>query len=136
MGKRWPADVKARALDLYATDGGAAASKATGVPPNTIASWARRETQRAGVALERAGQLPAPVEVAQAVPWAQRREPLVLAIGEAAVETLDATRRGGDGTGAKTSAVCGNGLSTRAGTAVRPKAEQGPRASPCRSSSS
>lgn len=39
----WPADDRARALDLFATEGLAAAHQATGIPKGTIRSWAKTD---------------------------------------------------------------------------------------------
>lgn len=91
--KKWPDDVKATALDVFAREGCPAASKATGVPEGTIRSWAKREGERAGTRLaQRNGVEVDVVRSASVVPWRDRREPLVRDLGDAVVETLDEVR--------------------------------------------
>lgn len=67
----YPADVRARALELYVTHGAAEASRQTDVAAGTIRQWARRS----GVTVTRAEQTKAAVEASK-LSMEQRRQHL------------------------------------------------------------
>lgn len=51
--KRWTDEQRAEALALHRSHGPAEASRLTGIPKGTVASWARREGVETNVAVER-----------------------------------------------------------------------------------
>lgn len=79
----YDADTRARALELYASEGRLAATAATGVPAGTIASWAKRAGVRCNVEARRLQ-----TEVA-VLTLEQRRAELALAL----LEDADKLRR-------------------------------------------
>lgn len=106
---------RAEILKLAAEVGHAEASRRTGVPSSTIRNWAARATKgaRSAIALveqQRAERAPAPVSVPAPAPigelvvvaevmppakrqtWGELREPLLIDVGAAAGEALDAVR--------------------------------------------
>jgi hypothetical protein len=88
--RRWSDAQRSTALDVFAREGCAAASAATGVPEGTIRSWAKREGDRAGSQLDRRDAVE--VMPRSAAPWRERRDPLVRDLGELVSETLSAVR--------------------------------------------
>jgi len=84
----WPPEVKARALAIYAEEGGPAASEATGVPCGTIWNWVHREIARVPAVLVAADD-PARRNLR---PWREHRDAFCAALMEAVSETLVQTR--------------------------------------------
>lgn len=83
MATRWSADDKARALKHYTNHGPAEASRRTGIPTKTIASWARRS----GVQTDAPARTAAATAQAQAN-WAELRATVANQAGTTAQRIL------------------------------------------------
>jgi hypothetical protein len=89
MARTYTAEQRARALDLYAKDGPAAAARATAIPPATIRSWAKRS----GAQPLRDERTRAGTEAAR-LTWEQRRAELTVRLGEVAADLLERAATG------------------------------------------
>jgi len=85
---RWPDEVRSEALVLYAEEGVHVAHDRTGVPVNTIRSWAKRAS---AFVEERTGVEVVP-QSSSGVPWSERREVVVDQIGGLVALAISKTR--------------------------------------------
>jgi transposase-like protein len=87
--RRWPAEVRAAALELAANVGPQRAAREMDLSENTLKSWQQRAARRAHRELARA-DLVMPVRVRMS--WVERRDRLLPALGELAEESIAAAR--------------------------------------------
>lgn len=88
MGTKWPREVKARAIAICGERGAKAASEETGVPPNTLRSWIRRES----IAFPLAPRVETVIaEIDGHRPWPLRRDAVVAELAKLCEETVQAT---------------------------------------------